>query len=63
MSEPRLEDISDYDTMPADKRKVFIIIALSMLFVGIIYTVISSNYKTVDDALPIDKTFKQVPLK
>ncbi|MCD6433500.1 MAG: hypothetical protein J7L21_05600 [Sulfurimonas sp.] len=64
MSEPRLEDISDYDTLKGEKKRVVKAVILSGLLLGVIYLVINSVFDD-DDAnrVAIEKTLKKVPLK
>jgi len=62
MSEPRLEDIEDYDTLKGKKKNVVMIVVLSGLFIGL---VMYAAYVLTDKEQPIDveQTFKQVPMR
>ena len=62
MSEPRLEDIGDYDTLKGEKKKVVWAVVLASLLMGIIYAIAFNTYGTVDDSIAVDKTFKKVPM-
>lgn len=63
MNEPRLEDISDYNTLKGQKKTVVWTVVLLGLFFGLSYAIVANEFKNVDDALSVDKTFKQVPMK
>ena len=63
MSEPRLEDMSDYDTLSGEKRKVvFTVIAVGILM-GIIYVLVSGYFGNVKDSIKVEDSIKYVPLK
>ena len=63
MSEPRLEDIEDYDTLKGEKKKVIWAIVLASLIMGIVYTVVSKNYNTVDDKIEVKETSQKIPMR
>lgn len=63
MSEPRLEDIDDYDTLKGEKRRVVIAVILTGLLLGVIYLVVNSVFDNDTDRVVIEKTLKKVPLK
>ena len=64
MSEPRLEDIEDYDTLKGEKKKVFWIIIIVTLLVGVIYTFTSSMYDDVDEKIEVkDQTSQKIPMR
>ena len=63
MSEPRLEDISDYNKLEGEKKSVVISVVIIGLILGTIYAFASRYFQVVDDALPVDKTYKQVPMR
>ncbi|MEA3331340.1 MAG: hypothetical protein U9Q29_06565 [Campylobacterota bacterium] len=63
MSEPRLEDISDYDTLKGEKKRVVLAVILSGLLLGVIYLVINSVFDSDADRVAIEKTLKKVPVK
>ena len=63
MSEPRLEDISDYNTLKGEKKKVVLAVILAGLIMGIIYTVTSSKYDSVDDSIVVEETSQKIPMR
>jgi len=63
MSEPRLEDIEDYDTLKGEKKKVIWAIVLASLIMGIVYTIVSKNYNTVDDNIEVKETSQKIPMR
>ena len=63
MSEPRLEDISDYDTLKGQKRKVIYAVIVACLTIGLIYVIAASYYDNSDESLSEDKSYKVVPMK
>lgn len=62
MSEPRLEDISDYDTLKGSKKKVVLAVIFAGLFIGVIYTIVYSLYDN-DDNIKIEETIKTIPMR
>ena len=63
MSEPRLEDIGDYNTLKGEKKKVVWAVIIISLIIGAIYTIVSKSYGTVEDSLKIEDPIKNVRLK
>lgn len=63
MSEPTLEDISDYDTLSGQKRKVVWIAILVGLIVGAIYVVSYTYFGTPSDAIPVEKKIGSIPVQ
>ena len=61
MSEPKLEDIGDYNTLEGEKRKVVLAVILASLIIGTIYVLVGSNYSTVDDQLETGNVIKVSP--
>ncbi len=62
MSEPRLEDIGDYDTLKGEKKKVVLAVIFAGLLMGIIYSVAYSIYDK-DDAIDIEERIKVMPVR
>ncbi len=62
MSEPRLEDISDYDTLKGEKKKIVWTVILVGLLIGVVYTVIYTN-DINDDAIKVEQTIKNIPIE
>ena len=63
MSEPRLEDIGDYDTLKGEKKKVVYAVIFSVLTIGIVYSLAFSYYDNSDENLAQEKSYKAVPMK
>ncbi|MDY0120325.1 MAG: hypothetical protein RBR54_00135 [Sulfurimonas sp.] len=63
MSEPRLEDIGDYDTLKGEKKKVVWTVIMGALLVGVLYVVAYSYYDKSDDSLKVEETIKTIPVK
>ncbi|WP_455755789.1 hypothetical protein [Sulfurimonas sp.] len=64
MSEPRLEDIDDYDTLKGEKKKIVWAVILAGLIMGVIYTFTSSRYDTVDDKMEVkEETTHKIPMR
>lgn len=63
MSEPSLDNISDYNTLEGEKRKVVTAVVLSGLIIGIIYVVVYNIYDTPKGSLNVEKTLKHIPMK
>lgn len=63
MSEPRLEDIGDYDTLKGEKKKVVWTVVVGALLVGVLYVVAYSYYDKSDDSIKVEETIKTIPVK
>lgn len=63
MSEPRLEDIGDYNTLKGEKKKVVWAVVIASLIIGSIYVIASKSYDTVDDSIKIEDPIKNVRIK
>ncbi|MFA6196420.1 MAG: hypothetical protein WC656_07225 [Sulfurimonas sp.] len=63
MSEPRLEDISDYNTLKGEKKKVVWIVIFVGLLMGVMYMVAYSFYENKDDTIKIQDPIKTVPMR
>jgi len=61
MSEPRLEDMGDYNTLKGEKRKVVLAVIIASLIIGAIYVLVGSSYSTVDDSLETGNVIKISP--
>ena len=62
MSEPRLEDISDYDTLKGEKKKVVWAVILAGLLMGVIYGVVYSTNQA-DDVIEVNEAIKIMPVR
>lgn len=63
MSEPRLEDIEDYNTLKGEKKKVVLAVILAGLIMGVIYTVVVALYDNKSDAIKIEDSINKIPMK
>ncbi|MCD6259150.1 MAG: hypothetical protein J7J31_06050 [Helicobacteraceae bacterium] len=63
MSEPRLEDIGDYDTLKGEKKKVVWTVIVGALLVGVLYVVAYSYYDQEDDSIKVEETINTIPVK
>ena len=62
MSEPRLEDIGDYNTLKGEKKKVVWAVILAGLLMGVIYAYVA-NANDVDDRLEVQDSIKTIPVR
>jgi len=62
MSEPRLEDIGDYDTLKGEKKKVVWGVIIVGLLIGVVYSIIYTSDEN-SDAIEVEKTLKTIPMK
>ncbi|MBU1658973.1 hypothetical protein KKG72_07990 [bacterium] len=63
MNEPRLENIEDYNTLKGEKKRVVWAVILAGLLMGVIYSVAYSLYDNKEDAIPVEKTLRTIPMK
>ncbi len=63
MREPNLEEISDYDTLKGQKKKVVWAVIFTGLIMGIVYSVAYNFYDNKEDAMNVQETIKSVPVK
>ncbi len=63
MSELRLEDIGDYNTLQGEKKRVLSAVVLAGLTIGIIYSIAYSYYDNSDENLAQDKSYQAIPMK
>ena len=63
MSEPRLEDIGDYDTLKGEKKKVVWAVVLAGLLMGVIYSIAYGIYDNEGDNIKVEDTIKKIPLR
>ena len=62
MSEPRLEDIGDYNTLKGEKRKVVFAVVLAGLLMGVLYSVAYGIYDN-DDKIEVQESIKTMPVR
>ena len=63
MSEPRLEDIGDYNTLKGEKKKVVWAVILAGLLMGVIYSIAYSVYDNEGDEINVQESIKKIPLR
>ena len=63
MSEPKLENIEDYDTLKGQKKKVVWSVVLAGLTIGVIYAIAYSYYDNSDKNLAQEKSYQAVPMR
>ncbi|DAB30934.1 MAG TPA: hypothetical protein CFH84_01345 [Sulfurimonas sp. UBA12504] len=63
MSEPRLEDIEDYNTLKGEKKKIVLAVILAGLIMGVIYVVAFKVFDNKEEALPVEKSLNKIPMK
>jgi hypothetical protein len=63
MSEPRLENIEDYDTLKGEKKRVVWSVILAGLTIGVIYAVAYNYYDNKEESLTQQESYKTAPMK
>jgi len=63
MSEPSLEDMSDYNDLNGEKKKTVSIVIVTGILIGILYVTIDYFYGQVDDNLNVTDSIKTVPYR
>ena len=63
MSEPRLEDIGDYNQLKGEKKKTVWMVVIVGLIIGTIYVVTSNKYGNVEDSVQITDPIEKVRIK
>lgn len=63
MSEPKLENIGDYNTLKGEKKRVVWAVIIAGCIIGAIYVVVNESYSKVDDSIPTSDTIKNIPIK
>ncbi|SFV67104.1 hypothetical protein MNB_SM-6-463 [hydrothermal vent metagenome] len=59
--EPTLEDISDYNKLEGDKKRVVWAVIALCLLVGVAYTVAGKIYNAKSETIPVKEKFATVP--
>jgi len=60
MSEPRLEEIGDYNTLKGEKKKIVWAVIIAGLIMGSIYVIASNSFGNVNDQIKIKDPIKNV---
>jgi hypothetical protein len=63
MSEPRLEDIEDYNTLKGEKKKVVLAVILAGLLMGVIYVLAYKVFDNKEENLPVEQSLNKIPMK
>ena len=63
MGEPRLEDISDYDNLKGEKKKVVWAVIIAGLLMGIIYVASYKIYDNKEETLEVKEKIGKIPMK
>ena len=63
MSEPRLEDIGDYNTLKGEKKKVVWAVVFAGLLMGVIYSIAYGIYDNKEDNIKVEESIKEIPLR
>lgn len=63
MSEPSLNDISDYDRLDGKKKKTVMLVLVAGLIMGIVYVGVNYFFGSVDDSLNVTDSIKTVPYR
>lgn len=63
MSEPRLEDIGDYNTLKGEKKRVVWAVVIASLIIGSVYVIASKSYSAVDDKIETEDPITKVRIK
>ena len=62
MSEPRLEDIGDYDSLKGDKKRIVWTVIIVGLLLGVAYVVAYKVFDNKADNIPTKDKITVVPL-
>lgn len=62
MQEPRLEDISDYNTLKGEKKRIVWAVIIAGLLIGTVYMIAYKIYNGEDDMLHVKDEITVVPL-
>lgn len=63
MGEPRLEDISDYDKLKGEKKKVVWTVIIGAILMGIIYVVSYKVYDNKEESIEVKERIHNIPVK
>jgi predicted negative regulator of RcsB-dependent stress response len=63
MDEPRLEDISDYDSLKGNKKKIVYRVIVIGLIIGALYSLAYNYYDNSEDNLSVEKSIYSIPVK
>jgi hypothetical protein len=63
MSEPRLEDIEDYNTLKGEKKKIVLAVILAGLLMGVVYVFAYKVFDNKEENLPVEQSINKIPMK
>ncbi len=63
MSEPKLEDMSDYQGLQGEKKRTVLLVIISGLLLGVLYVGVNHFFGSVDDNLNVSDSVKTVPYR
>jgi multidrug resistance efflux pump len=63
MSEPNLEDLTDYNTLKGQKKRVVWAVILAGLIIGVVYVVSYNYFSNVTDSIYVEKSINTIPVK
>lgn len=61
--EPTLENISDYNTLNGEKKKVVWAVIISGLIIGAAYVIASNVFTNAEDNIQVEQKIKSIPVK
>jgi len=61
--EPTLENISDYNTLKGEKKRVVYAVIIAGIVLGSIYAVVSNIYATPKGTIHVDDKVKMIPIQ
>jgi len=62
MSEPRLEDIGDYNTLKGEKKRIVWAVIIAGLLLGVMYMIAYKVYNNQAETIPVKDKITIVPL-
>ncbi|MEA3228241.1 MAG: hypothetical protein U9P38_04125 [Campylobacterota bacterium] len=63
MNEPRLEDISDYNLLKGEKKRIVYSVIIAGIFIGVLYLIAYNIFDNKEDNLEINESVKIIPLR
>jgi flagellar basal body-associated protein FliL len=63
MTEPRLEDISDYNTLKGEKKKIVWIVIITGMVIGALYGLAYHKFDDGKDSIKVEKSIHTVPVE
>lgn len=62
MTEPKLEDIGDYNTLKGEKKRIVWAVIIAGLLIGLVYTVAYKVFDNPEDTIPVNDPITKVPV-